>query len=166
MALGDLTEFNRYTAPERVGRLQDGSAGELDYLGSHYYQVAEDTGVRVSGDVVLAGPTGWGDTLELAAGDTLVVTGLAERGADYSLTLFELGAGDDTGGGAIDDTGGPLKPSGPPATRAAWDSASPPGGGASPSWACGDAGLSPHPSSRFVARSLSRDRHGLARKAA
>ncbi|MCB9766368.1 MAG: hypothetical protein H6739_41720 [Alphaproteobacteria bacterium] len=130
MATGDLREFRLYDSPNRIGGLTDGASGSLAYLATDYYLVNDDTGVRVSGDAVLASRGGVGEAVNVYAGQTLAVTGLDPSSpASYTLTFEDFvadpddtGLTDDTGGGTgpFKDVGGTLCGVSPGSGGAAW----------------------------------------------
>jgi len=101
-----------YIPPVREGRLQDGTTGELAYLGSHYWDSDQALRVTATGNVLLSSESNTGDDVVLQAGETLVVTGLNPSTAPYTLSLFDLpepglnDSGNDTGDLAESPTGG------------------------------------------------------------
>lgn len=101
MAAGDLREWHLYRRPERIDDLSDGASGVLPYLGTHYYTVRQAALVQAEGDVVLAGPDGFGPEVSVQQGDTLAVTGLDRSEASYTLVYF---TSEDTGGDDGPDT--------------------------------------------------------------
>jgi hypothetical protein len=65
--------------------LEVGASSQLQYLGTHYYRASEASTMLAAGDVMLGGPDGYGDRIELQAGDVLSVTGLDPDVAVYQL---------------------------------------------------------------------------------
>jgi hypothetical protein len=105
------------------GYVTDGFEGEVAMLGTDYFEVQEAATVSVEavvdGQVVLiSGPDGWGDSLQLSAGDVVGVIGASEPTARYRLLLGPPQGGQDTGfptdsdpladnpGGGLGDDGG------------------------------------------------------------
>jgi len=98
-----LPESALYTRAATRGQLEDGAADTLAELGTHYWEVDEDTDVGViSGDVILGGTTEPGEAVTAAAGSILSVTALAD-GTDYVLQL--AGPGELTTPEAPEDSG-------------------------------------------------------------
>jgi hypothetical protein len=94
------------------GYATDGLEGEVAMLGTDYFELREDATVSVEavvdGEVVLiSGPDGWGDSLQLGGGDVLGVIGATEPTAGYRLIVVEDSpdTGDD---GPADNPGGGL----------------------------------------------------------
>jgi hypothetical protein len=107
---GGLAQSADYAAAAQQGTLGEGVGGNLAYLGTDYWSVAEDGEVRLlvdAGDeAVLGGVSGTGQTLAVGAGEVLAVTGIVADGfAAYTLTL-EAGGGDGGGSGGSDGSGG------------------------------------------------------------
>lgn len=95
-----------YTPVDLAGEVSDGLAGSLALLGTDYLEASGPVRVSANGAVVLSGPTGTGESIDLATGEILAVTGLID-GADYLLVVEEIvdtGPADSGGGGSLDDT--------------------------------------------------------------
>lgn len=97
MATGDLREWHLYRRPTREGDLEDGLTGSLPYLGTHYYDVREAATVQAEGDVLLAGPDGFGPEVAVQRGDTLAVLGVNQTETSYTL-LYVVPEDTDDGG--------------------------------------------------------------------
>ena len=142
-----LAQSADYAPAAEQGTLGEGSGGDVAYLGTDYWAVAEDGVVTLQVDAgdeaVLSGADGSGQTLSVRAGDTLAVTGLVDDGfAAYTLTL-EDGGGDGGGGsgsgsgdGGSGDGGGDDGSSGLPPDEDDDDKAASCAHGAAP-WALG-----------------------------
>jgi len=99
---GGLAQSDDYEVASQRGTLDEGVGGDLAYLGTDYWTVAEDGEVSLEVDggdaAVLGGASGTGQSLPVQAGDMLAVTGLVADGfATYTLSL-ETGGGDSGGG--------------------------------------------------------------------
>lgn len=112
-----LAESDQYTGATTEGGLEDGSAGELPKLGTHYWNARQDGMLTADGDVVLGDADEHGTRIFVERGDVVSVT--AVTASDYVLTLDpdarpDTGSSDDTGAVAEgDDTGlGEEKPGG------------------------------------------------------
>lgn len=88
-ANGQLPESRFYAFVTPMGALVDGSSSTSTYLGNEFWEVQQDTWVRVEGRAILGNAAGEsGEELEVFAGETLSVTGLAQ-GAQYTLSLAD-----------------------------------------------------------------------------
>jgi hypothetical protein len=111
---GVLAQSADYAEAAQQGTLGEGVGGNVAYLGTDYWAVAEDGEVTLlveEGDAaVLGGAGGTGQTISVQAGEVLAVTGLVADGfASYTLTLEGEGggAGDDGDGGSGGGSGLP-----------------------------------------------------------
>ncbi len=120
LANGSLRESALYFEPDQRGELEQGASGSLAYLGSDFWIATSEVAVSSSDRVALGGPDGWAETVTVAPGEVLTVTGLGDPVTDYTLELGPPSQPDDTA--APGDTDGP-----PADTEAPRDTASDPG---------------------------------------
>lgn len=80
-----------YFPPKIQGKLNENTTGRLAYLGTHYWKATTDSAVEAVGQVILASPSGFGESVVVHAGEKLTVTGLNSNNlAPYSLTLAPI----------------------------------------------------------------------------
>jgi len=114
-----LSESAKYADVLTDGPARDGQEGAVAYLGADYFVALEDGMIAVTspgGDAVqVAGPTEWGQRIQVGAGDTIGVIGLTDPGpASYRRegseptgeTGLDTGAPPETDTGATSGTTG------------------------------------------------------------
>lgn len=88
-ANGQLPESRFYAFVTPMGALFDGASSNSAYLGNAFWEVQEDTWVRVEGRAILGNAAGEsGEELEVFAGELLSVTGLGQD-VQYTLLLAD-----------------------------------------------------------------------------
>ncbi len=92
MTANGLAESSLYAEPETDGDVEDGFEECLAMLGTEYYRMPWDGTLTVEGwdeddDVLIAGPSGWGTTLDLERGDIVGVLATVEPSANYRFVL-------------------------------------------------------------------------------
>ena len=97
-----LRESPLYTPVLVDGDLVDGQSGAVARLGTDYFAATEETAVRASGQVVLSGPWGLGEVINVAPGELVGVPGLSESPAAYTLSFEALIQPGDSGDSGLD----------------------------------------------------------------